>query len=137
MADGNPRLAICKARPTVMLTTDSWPRPRAPSHRATTMLEPTPPATMKRRVAKVQPTCEAKRREETTGDTRGAVSRSRAGESSSLLIRSRVLLNPSVIPNAQVQQGPQMRTPVALLPDMLRRHALNESVVKEVSLANR
>src|SRR6266446_6135012 len=137
MADGNPRLAICKARPTVILTTDSWPRPRAPSHRATTMLEPTPPATMESRVAKVQPTREAKRREETTGDTREAVSRSRAGESSSLLIRSDAFLDPAVIPNAQVQQAPEVRAPVVLFAPVFIGQALDESIIKEIAFADR
>src|SRR3989442_597323 len=45
--------------------------------------------------------------------------------------------NPMLVPQTQIEQAPQIRAPIAHLTVMFVGHALDERIVKEVSLADR
>src|SRR5688572_30778382 len=89
--------------------TASSPTPVAPSQRATITPAPTLFTIISRRVASVHATSVEKRRE---------------------------LINPLLIPEAQVQQGPEMKAPVVLVLPMLLQHPRDKRVVQKISTAH-
>src|SRR5262245_47391552 len=97
------------------------------------MLEPTRPASITRRVAKVRATPEMKlpRIRPLLSETEVACD--------AVVIRNALLAcaHPTIVPNAQIQQAPEVRAPVPGLAPVFIGHSADEIVVKELSFPNR
>src|SRR3954447_5828060 len=110
LEDGRPKLPSWTIVVTATLITASCPTPSAPSHHATMTPATTLLKIINRRVTKVHPICDENLIEEFSG------------------------VDPALIPQTQIQQRPQMKSPVARLRTMFRQHSAHEVVIQQIPL---